>query len=52
MYKEDELGSLECGKLADFIVTDKDYFTCTDEEIAKIRVLRTYIGGELCYRAE
>lgn len=52
MYKEDELGSLECGKLADFIVTDKDYFTCTDEEIAKIRVLRTYIGGELCYRTE
>lgn len=52
MFKEKELGSLECGKLADFVVTDKDYFTCAEEEIPKIRVLKTYIGGELCYSAE
>ena len=52
MFKEKELGSLECGKLADFVVTDKDYFTCVEEEIQKIRVLKTYIGGELCYSAE
>lgn len=52
MFKEKELGSLECGKLADFVVTDKDYFTCVEEEIPKIRVLKTYIGGELCYSAE
>lgn len=46
---DDKLGSLELGKLADVVVLDTDLLTCTEEEIAATRVLRTYVGGKLVY---
>ncbi len=49
MFKEDVLGSLEKGKHADFIVIDKDYFQCAEEEIKDIQVLKTVIAGEEVY---
>ena len=48
-YEENLSGSLEKGRYADFIVTDKDYFRCPVEEIKDISVLKTYIGGEQVY---
>jgi predicted amidohydrolase YtcJ len=43
---EQKLGSLEPGKLADLIVLDTDILKCSDDQIAKTRVLSTYVGGK------
>lgn len=44
-------GSKTAGKLADFIVLDKDLFNLnSEEEILETRVLETYFDGELVYR--
>lgn len=39
-------GSLEPGKLADFIVLNRDLHTTEEASLKKIKVKRTYIGGE------
>lgn len=45
-FAEDRLGSLERGKLADFIFIDRDIFAgATPEQIRDTRVLETYIAG-------
>ncbi len=51
-FEEDLKGSLEPGKLADFIVIDRDVMTCPARETADTRVLRTVIGGETVFRRE
>ena len=43
---DDKLGSLEAGKLADFIVLDTDILTCAEDRISSTQVLRTYVGGK------
>ncbi len=48
-FEEGLKGSLERGKLADFIVIDRDVMTCEPGEILETRVLRTVIGGETVY---
>ena len=45
--KEDVLGSLEPGKWADLTVMDKDYLTVPIEDIRKIRILMTMVGGKV-----
>ena len=46
VLKEKELGSLEPGKFADFVVLNKDYFTVPDEEIPTVFSLMTVLGGK------
>lgn len=48
----DRLGSLEAGKLADFIVLDTDLLTCPERKIAATQVLQTYVGGRLVHARE
>lgn len=40
-----ELGSLDAGYLADFVVLDADPLTCAADELQGVRVLETYVGG-------
>jgi predicted amidohydrolase YtcJ len=49
LHRDDRVGSLEPGKLADFAVLDTDLLTCPAEEIANTKVLRTYVGGKQVY---
>lgn len=49
MFAEDDLGSIEFGKLADFVIIPVDYMTVPAEDIWKIEPDMTVIGGEVVY---
>jgi predicted amidohydrolase YtcJ len=44
--EESYKGSLEVGKLADFIVLNKDLMTAEEAQIKRVKVRKTYIGAE------
>ncbi|WP_028888125.1 amidohydrolase [Tenacibaculum ovolyticum] len=46
MRQEDKVGSLEVGKLADFIVLDNDIFTIPSNQINKTKVILTIFNGK------
>jgi len=46
-HQEGLIGSLEAGKLADFILLDQDIFNIAPSEIWKTEVLETWVSGEL-----
>lgn len=48
-FEEKEKGSLEKGKLADFIILDRDLMKVNENEILGAVVLKTFLGGELVY---
>jgi predicted amidohydrolase YtcJ len=48
-FDEKRKGSLEVGKLADFVVLDRDYFTCPIEDIKKIKPLQTFVDGRVVF---
>ncbi len=49
---EDYIGTLEPGKFADMIVTDRDWLQGPDEDILNVKVLKTYLAGDEVYSAE
>jgi hypothetical protein len=51
-FEETIKGSIREGKLADFIVIDRDYMKCPDSEIKDIRVMQTILGGKVVFRGE
>jgi predicted amidohydrolase YtcJ len=48
-FEENEKGSLEKGKAADFILLDKDLLNCGENEILQTKVKATYINGQKVY---
>jgi len=50
--RESDLGSIEAGKLADFIVLEDDPTEIAPEELLNVRVEETWLGGEVVWRAE
>jgi predicted amidohydrolase YtcJ len=46
-FEEKEKGSLERGKLADFIITDRDIFKVNENIIPEILPLAVYLNGKL-----
>lgn len=49
-FEEHLKGSLQPGKLADFIILDKDLLHCNETEILGTKVLFTYSGGKQVYK--
>jgi len=49
LRSETDKGSLEPGKLADFIVLDRDILRCPVNDIREIKVLETWLGGKKVY---
>lgn len=48
-FEEQEKGSLEKGKLADFVILDKDLMSVQAKDVLSINVLATYLSGEKVY---
>ena len=46
-FEENEKGSIEKGKFADFVIYDKDMMTIPLSEIPSVKAQQTYIGGKL-----
>jgi hypothetical protein len=51
-FEENEKGSLEVGKLGDFVVLEHDPFRASPEQIKDIPVRMTVVGGEMVYDAQ
>ena len=44
-FEEDRKGRLAPGRLADFVVIDRDLMTCPESEIKDIKALMTFVSG-------
>jgi predicted amidohydrolase YtcJ len=51
LREEDQMGSIEPGKLADIAVLSDDYFTVPDESLKKIRSILTVVGGNVVHNS-
>ncbi|MBN2071791.1 MAG: amidohydrolase [Candidatus Krumholzibacteriota bacterium] len=52
VHQEEDRGSIEKGKLADFVVLSEDIMKIEPELIPRIEVVATVIGGEIVYRSD
>ncbi|MGY8815445.1 MAG: amidohydrolase family protein [Gammaproteobacteria bacterium] len=50
LFAEDMTGTLERGKLADFVVIDRDFFSVPVAEIEDNKILMTVVGDEVIYK--
>ncbi len=50
-FEENIKGSIKPGKLADFVILEKDLFEILPAEIRNVKVLRTSVGGKSVYRS-
>ena len=48
-FQEDQLGSIEVGKKADFVILSKDIMTVPVDQILSTEVLATYINGNAVF---
>ena len=52
LYMEEELGSLEAGKRATFIVLHHNLFEIPVADLSETEVLKTVFNGEVVYQSE
>jgi hypothetical protein len=51
-FSEDIKGSIEIGKLADFVVLSENIYEIEPENIKNVKVLKTFIDGKLVFDIE
>ena len=51
VFQENNLGSIQPGKLADLLVLDQDYLTIPADQIRDIKPVMTMVGGRIVYEA-
>ncbi len=51
-FEENIKGSLESGKLADYVILEKDITKIDPVEIRNVKVLKTVVGGKVVYEAK
>lgn len=51
-FEENEKGSIEVGKFADFTILDKDIMKVDEKELPNTKVVATFINGEKVYEAK
>lgn len=44
-FEENEKGSIEVGKFADFVIIDRDVMQINEDSIPETKVLKTFVGG-------
>ena len=52
IFRENEVGSIEVGKYADFIIIDNDIFNINPTEIENTKVIMTCFNGKIVYKRE
>lgn len=48
-FEENEKGSIEKNKFADFVILDQDLMKAPENQLYKIKILNTFVGGEKVY---
>ena len=48
-FQESIMGSLSAGKLADFVVLDRDIMTVAPDEVLGTSVVSTWVAGKAVY---
>jgi predicted amidohydrolase YtcJ len=51
-FEENEKGSIEPGKFADFVVLDQDIMHIAGDKLPDVKVLKTFVGGEDVFTVE
>jgi predicted amidohydrolase YtcJ len=51
-FEENEKGTLEPGKMADFVILSNDILTVSEEALRHVYVMNTIINGEPIYSYE
>jgi predicted amidohydrolase YtcJ len=48
-FEENQKGSIEVGKVADFVILDRDIISISEKRIPKARIVATLIDGNIVY---
>lgn len=46
---DDQIGSIEEGKLADLVVLDRDYFSVPADDVKRLSSILTIVDGEIVH---